>query len=180
MKRRLLLLTAATALVLGFTVVVPETARADLHCSRTWHLITHGESGMNARPDPNEPVRWVKANGAGSADPWNQQVLFCYGDGWGTNHYAIYSNLTKRFWGSDGQGAIAAEQVSLTEYAVFEVVRFDPKWWTIRYVGHSSEHPFKKGYVAPRWDNQYYGWLFSTSTRNGNALWSMSPNNLMG
>jgi hypothetical protein len=182
MRQRLRRLTAVGILVLGSVVAGPGTAHADLHCSKTWHYITHGETGATARPDA-EPPYWVHANGNRSADYWNQQVLFCYGDGWGTDHYAIYSNRTKKWWGSDGQGAIHASNPSLTEYAVFEIRRYDPTWWSIRYVGNAQEeHPFKRKYVAPRWDDDhYYGWLFSTTEPlNGNALWSFSPNNLTG
>jgi|tagenome__1003787_1003787.scaffolds.fasta_scaffold19178526_1 hypothetical protein len=181
MRRRLPRLAVAAILALGCVTGLPGTAHADLHCSTSWHYITHGQSGMTARPEA-EGLNWVHANGNRSADPWNQQVTFCYGDGWGANHYAIYSNRTGKYWGSDGQGAIIARVSGLNEYAVFEVLRYDSKWWSIRYVGNAAEeHPFKRNYVAPRWDDQYYGWLFSTTyPLNGNALWSFSPNNLMG
>src|SRR5689334_181143 len=182
MKRRAALLLSSMSLVLGIFVAVPEAAHADLHCSASWHFVTHGQSGATARPDTSDVVPYVKANGNRSADPWNQQVQFCHGDGWTSNHYAIRSNANGKYWTSNpGQGFVTSQATALNEAALFEVNRYDGTWWSIRFVGGADAEGWVKQYVAPAWDGRGYGRLYSTTwPLNGNALWSMSPNNLLG
>jgi hypothetical protein len=143
-----LLAATTAALTLGVMAVQPAAsaqgpARLATGCSRTWHYITHGETGLNVQPVI--AYYYLRADGIPGVNYWNQQFLFCRDPDWGPNHYAIYSNLTKKYWWADSGGNLWADYPSIDNpNQLFEVASFDGYWSTIRYVGDHTPY-----YVRP-------------------------------
>lgn len=173
------------ALVLaGGIVAVPEAASAATRCSTSWHYITHGETGLNVRP---HPLMWqgdtgLYADGVPGDDFWNQQFLFCRDPGWGANHYGIFSNLTRGYWGVTDYGSVYAGDPAIEDrYQLFEIRRYDSTWWTIRWLGG---WPTLTYYVCPQ-ITVGEGWprnpLRTTGPPlTGNHLFKITPSNLLG
>ncbi|WP_203783739.1 hypothetical protein [Paractinoplanes rishiriensis] len=177
--RRLLRAAVVAVLVGGGVVSVPGAAVAATTCSRSWHFITHGETGLNVRPDPlmYQGNTTLYADGVPGDDTWNQQFMFCRDPGWGTDHYAIYSNLTGRYWsyGTNGVLYAGAEGIHGTQQ-LFQVWKYDSTWWVIRAVGF----PFYARYAHPNptrgWSNQMEA---VAGPLNGTMLFRITPSDLM-
>ena len=176
---RRLLGTVLAVVLAGGIVAVPTAAVAATSCSRSWHYITHGETGLNLRPDPSmyQGNTTVYADGIPGNDFWNQQFLFCRDPGWSEGHYAIYSNLTKAYWSVAADVVYAGAPAIENTQQLFHVWRYDSTWWVIRFVGFA----FYPKYAYP---NRRYGWNnqleVGPGPLNGAHLFRISPSNLMG
>lgn len=162
-------------------VAAAQSPSVGWRCSTSWHYITHGETGLNVRPDPTmyQGNTSLYADGVPNTDYWNQQFLFCRDPGWGQDHYGIYSNLTAAFWAVTSSDDVYAGWPTIEDrHQLFEVRRYDATWWTIRYVGNPF---FNDKYVAP---NRTPGWgnplTAKRSILTGNHLFQISPANLLG
>jgi hypothetical protein len=141
-------------------------------CSTTWHFIKAAEAGRNVRADAGY---WV-LSATGGSDTWNQRFLFCRDPGWGANHYGIYSNATGRYWNgccAVGSPITASSPAIYNPTQLFEVRRFDAKFWTIKAVG-SNSYVYAKanaGYVLAQDRGDFLG---------GDNLFEISSGDLLG
>lgn len=177
--RRLLSVVAATMTLAGLTVIAPQAAQAATTCSRSWHYITHGETGLNVRPDPllYQGNTTLYADATPGTDTWNQAFLFCRDPAWTADHYAVYSNLTGGYWSGNNYILYAGSESITGQQELFSIWRYDSTWWVIRYVGF----PFYPAYVSP---NRTPGWsntlTYGQGPLNGSHLFRITPSNLMG
>jgi hypothetical protein len=162
------------------TAVAAPPAAAGTQCSKTWHYITHGETGLNVRPDPlmHQGNTSLYADATPNTDFWNQQFLFCRDPGWAAGHYAVYSNLTGKYWTIDFSDNVYAGWPAIeSPDQLFAVRRYDSTWWTIRYVGNPFFHD---KYVAPLrtpgWGNPL---VAKSSVLTGNHLFRIYPADLL-
>jgi hypothetical protein len=162
-------------------VAVADPAAAATGCSASWHYITHGETGFNLQPDPlvYQGNTGVSADGVPGVAPWNQQFLFCRDPGWAPGHYAVYSNLTARYWDVTAAGGVyAGAPVIADKNQLFEIRKYDSTWWTIRWVGGFRLWNY---YVHPdRTYNWYNPLMATTAPLSGNHLYRITPSNLLG
>jgi len=167
------------ALLAAGIVAVPEAAQAATSCSRSWHYITHAETGLNLQPDPlqYQGNTTVYADAVPGTNVWNQQFLFCRDPGWSPNHYAVYSNGTGRYWG-EANNIVHAGLDSITgAQMLFDIWKFDSNFWVIRYVGW----PWYEKYLYPDHTPGYSHVLtMGQPPLTGNHLFRISPANLLG
>ena len=110
---------------------------------------------------------------------FRQQFLFCRDPGWAPDHYAVYSNLTARYWDVDFSGGVYANAPGIADKnQLFEIRRYDSTWWTIKWVGGFRLWSY---YVRP---NRTYNWHnpleAKTDPLTGNHLFRITPTNLLG
>lgn len=147
----------------------PQTAAAApaaTVCSNSWHYIKASQVGRNVKPEGG----WLRASGG--SDLWNQQFTFCRDPLWGANHYGIYSNATGRYCDGVNTSGIVCSLSNIPDvYALFEVKKYDAKFWTIEAVGRDA-------YVY----TDASGWLRLDRGQflGGDNLFEISPTNLMG
>jgi len=134
-RRRLLLHLGLVLLVsAGNLFAVSSSARADdgLPCSRSWHYIMHAESHRYVVESMGGQYAW----GTRNVEPWNQQLVFCRQPGWGPDHYAIKTNVSKCYWNRDVETELYHPLGIHCPFEdwnqLFEVKRLpNSKFWTI-------------------------------------------------
>jgi hypothetical protein len=136
---------AACALVVAGGAAA--TAAAETRCSARWHTIRHAETGKMLQPNG---AGFVYADGTAGVAPWDQYVLFCRDPDWEQGHYGVYSNRTGRYWFTETpDGVIAAYGTQFaTPRFLFDLRRYDDKFWTIRFVGEEADL-FRGNYLRP-------------------------------
>jgi len=167
----------------GVAVAVAEPASAATGCSRSWHYITHGETGLNLEPrhgaDGSRPLH---ATGVPGYEYWNQQFLFCRDPGWGDSHYGIYSNMSGGYCGNH-TGHVSCEYTAIAdENYLFEIRRYDSTWWYIRTL---FIHPFASPLIYPDRTTQQLPRNpivtdLHVAPLAGYHLFRITPNDLMG
>jgi hypothetical protein len=178
--KRVLIAIVAVGVLLAAVVAAPVPASAATGCSKSWHIITHGETGLNVRPSIGaDGSRPVYVDGVPGTDYWNQQFLFCRDPGWAVGQYALYSNMTGGYCYAGSQVDCAFPSIEDSHY-LFQVFKYDSTWWTIKTV--EPHFPQLERFYQP---DRSRPWLPMPLVANygaltGNHLFRITPSNLLG
>ena len=176
MKR---VISVAVSIVLAAGIVAaPTPASAVTGCSKSWHYITHGETGLNVRPSIGaDGSRPVYVDGVPGTDYWNQQFLFCRDPGWAVGHYALYTNFTAGYCYAGDQMDCAYPSIVDWHY-LFQVRKYDSTWWTIKTV--ELHFPQLERYYHPDVNRFGTPMVEDYGSLTGNHLFRITPSNLLG
>lgn len=167
-----LLLSTAWLTVGG---AAPASARAGMECSKTWHVITHGETGLRVRVQYNTADRTVYVNGTPGVESWTQLVLFCRDPLWGPGQYAILSN-SGGFWHGTTDGVFSTAGSVENVQQLFYVFRpaSAPSWTAMQWMGSR----FITRYAGPA-RNETGNPMRLSQSLSGNNLFRITPADLL-
>jgi hypothetical protein len=178
--RRVLAAGLALMLIAAWTTfssAAPASARAGTQCSKTWHTITHGETGLRVRVEHNTNDPHVYVNGVPGVEPWTQLFLFCRDPLWGAGQYAVYSNSRGSYWHGTSDGVFATAPAIENVQQLFYVFTpaNAPGWTAMQWMGSR----FIPKYAGP--DRSAYGYhLRFSGTLSGNNLFRITPADPLG
>ena len=175
-RRRHRLAATAVAAFLGLLaafLVAPGSAHAAVgtQCSKHWHTIAFGQTGLNVEPDEYGSMHAV---GNPRVDPWNQYVQFCRDDRWGVGQYAIRSNRGGAYWTSEWYSNIPVFSHSTIDNPdeLFYLQKYDSKFSTIYWVSQGWEH---SGFLYADSGRGYGVYANGGDTLSGINLFVISP-----